>query len=223
MIVVGDLGVGGIGHARHLRSYARCVRPAVRSIGLVLALAACHKAPAPDPLDEAGAMMLDSTRVDLMRPDEIVRHVAPRSDAIVVDFGAGPGAFTHAWARAVPQGKVIAADVKQGYLDRIVRDVAKRHETHVETRLVRVGETGLDDASADVIFLCQVDHYFADRRAMLERLARALKPGGRIVIVNYLRGARTLDEAARVLGWQQLDAWRPADGFFGRVFAPTSS
>ena len=194
---------------------------AVRYVLLALTLTACHKAP--DPLDEAGAIMVDATRVDVMQPDQIVKHIAARPTDHVVDFGAGPGAFTHAWSRAVSQGRVLAVDVKQTYLDRIARDVVKSHETNVDTRLIRVGETGLADGSADLIFLCQVDHYFADRRAMLEQLAHGLKPGGRIVIVNYLRSEKVLDEAARALGWQQIDAWTPVEGFFGRAFVPTSS
>ena len=193
----------------------------------------CHRAATPSApgaapdlaarrLDGMGRAMLDPTRVDIMQPDALVArmHLAP--DAVVADVGAGPGAFSHALARAVPRGKVIATDIKAEYLERIEADARAHGETNVETRLVAPDGNGLGTAEVDVAFLCQVDHYLRDRPAYLRALGPALRPGGRVVIVNYLRARDAIDALAPTLGWREVDRWEPVMGFFARAYSPAT-
>lgn len=171
-------------------------------------------------LDGMGRMMLSPVRVDVMQPAAIVQHLGLRADSIVADVGAGPGAFTHLLARAVPRGRVIATDVSGPYLAHIEGEARAQGEHHVEARLVAPDATGLADHEVDVVFLCQVDHYLRDRRTYLAALARALRPEGRIVIVNYLRERDAIEAVMRELGWTEVDRWQPVEGFFARAYRP---
>jgi tRNA A58 N-methylase Trm61 len=170
-------------------------------------------------LDGMGKAMLDPTRVDLMQPDALVArlHLAP--EAVVADLGAGPGAFSHAFARALPRGKLIATDIKLTYLSRIEADARAAGTGNIETRRVAPDVSGLHEGEVDLVFLCQVDHYLRDREAYLRALVPALRPGGRVVIVNYLRERGTIEAIAARLGWREVDRWEPAMGFFARAYA----
>jgi SAM-dependent methyltransferase len=197
---------------------------------LALCAGGCHRgapsSPASAPasstteLDGMGKAMLDPTRLDIMRIDALVArlHLAP--EALVADLGAGPGAFSHALARAVPRGKVIALDLKPAYLARIEADARAAGAHNIETRLIGPDASGLGAGEVDLVFLCQVDHYLRDREAYLRALAPALRPGGRIVVVNYLRERDTIEAIAARLGWREVDRWEPVMGFFARAYAP---
>jgi precorrin-6B methylase 2 len=191
------------------------------SIGLVIGLAACAPKTAhqDDALDGTGRAMLSDMRRDIMQPTALVARLHLPLDAVVADLGAGPGAFTHDLARAVPRGKVIAIDIDRAYLARIERDARARGEGNVETRLTTTEDSGLGPDEADLVFLCQVDHYLRDRPAYLRALGGRLRMGGRVVIVNSLREGDAIDRIASQLGWRELDRWEPAAGFFARAFA----
>jgi len=169
-------------------------------------------------LDGMGSSMLAPVRLEIMRPEALVARLALAPTAIVADIGAGPGAFTHALARAVPRGKVIATDVRSPYLERVERDARDRGERNIETRIVTPESSGLLPGEVDLAFLCQVDHYLRDRPAYLRALTATLRPGGRVVIVNYLKERDVIDALAKDLHWEEVDRWEPAMGFFGRIY-----
>ena len=199
------------------------------SLVMLVLIAACNRpsaSPASPPapcalpaLDGTGQAMLSPVRIDVMQPETLVARVGVAPDAVVADIGAGPGAFTHLFARAAKQGKVIATDLKDDYLARIELDARARGETNIEVRRVEPEETGLAAGEVDVAFLCQVDHYLRDRRAYLGKLALSLKPNGRIVIVNYLRERDAIDKLAAELHFREVDRWEPVAGFFARSYS----
>lgn len=163
--------------------------------------------------------MLDPTRLDVMQPQAVVARLDLAVDAVVADVGAGPGAFTHLLARTVPRGRVIATDIDPRALGRLEEDARAAQEANIEPRLVTSEETGLRDGEVDLAFLCQVDHYLRDRSAYLAQLARAIRPGGRIVLLNYLKHRAVLEGTAAALGWRLLSSWEPAQGFYANVYA----
>ncbi|MCG8441459.1 MAG: methyltransferase domain-containing protein [Caulobacterales bacterium] len=106
----------------------------------------------------------------------------------IADLGAGTGVYTQVFADAVgPGGKVYAVDIAQPFLDFIAEKAAEDGLTNVETVLGADTTTHLADASVDVIFTCDVYHHFEYPQTMNADIARALKPGGEYVIVDFER------------------------------------
>jgi ubiquinone/menaquinone biosynthesis C-methylase UbiE len=158
--------------------------------------------------------MLDPRRARAIRPDELVARLGLPPDGVVADIGAGPGLLALPLARAVPRGRVIATDVREHPLGVTAARARAAGLSNVETKVVAPDAPGLAPRSIDLALLCQVDHLLADRARYLRLLAQALRPGGRIVIVNYFpdRDAALTDAAAAGLSID--DEWRPSSLFF---------
>jgi SAM-dependent methyltransferase len=168
-------------------------------------------------------MMLDSIRVEALRPADLVAQLALPPTAVVADVGAGPGFFTLPLSRAVPNGEVIATDLHADYLLVTLARAAADGDQNVKAQLVGADDPGLHPASIDLAFLCQVDHALHDRAAYFARLVPALRPGGRIALVNYVRYHDADVAAARAVGLHIVSEWQPSPPFFLLVLAPGSS
>jgi len=131
-------------------------------------------------------------RAAWQKPDQIMDALAIADGSAVADIGVGAGWFTIHLARRVgPNGKVYAQDVQRQPLEATRRRVAREGLQNVETRLGALrGASNLPDRSLDAVLV--VDTYpeveERDRVKFLGNLASALKPDGRIGIVNYKPG-----------------------------------
>jgi tRNA A58 N-methylase Trm61 len=150
----------------------------------------------------------------------MVARLELRPDAVVADVGAGPGFLTLPLARAVPRGSVIATDIRADYLAVATERAAAAGLRNVRTRVVPRDHPGLAPRSVDVIVLCQVDHYLKDRAAYFAELTAALRPGGRIILVNYERNREAALAAARKVGWRIVEEWQPSPPFFLVILTP---
>jgi len=107
----------------------------------------------------------------------------------VADIGAGAGWFTIRLARRVgPNGTVYAQDVQRQMLEAIRRRVAREGLQHVETRLGSGSLPNLPVGALDAVLVVDVYPEVSNRIEFLRNLATALKPGGRIGVVNYKPG-----------------------------------
>ncbi len=119
------------------------------------------------------------------RPDLLLQALALRPTDRVADFGAGTGYFTFRLAPLVPQGEVVAVDIQPEMLDEI-RHVQRATEQHnIQTVLGEECDPKLPAGSLDLILLVDVYHELACPREIATALARSLKPGGRIALVEY--------------------------------------
>lgn len=103
----------------------------------------------------------------------------------VADVGAGTGYFSFRIAPRVPQGKVLAVDIQPEMLGFIRRGMEARKVTNVEPVLGTIEDPRLPANSVDVALLVDAYHEFSHPREMMQRIAAALKPGGRVVLVEY--------------------------------------
>jgi SAM-dependent methyltransferase len=188
---------------------------------LVVGLTFAVPARAADPLDAQGRAMLDPLREESLRPAELVSRLQVRPDAIIADVGAGPGFLTLPLARAVPRGYVLALDIRPDYLIVAAERAAAAGLKNIKTRLTVAHRPQVEPRSVDLVVLCQVDHYLADRVSYFSALLAALRPGGRIVLINYIRYRESDIGAVKALGLKVLDEWRPSAGFFVLVIGPT--
>lgn len=124
------------------------------------------------------------------KPDEIMDALSIADGASVADIGPGAGWFTIRLARRVgPNGVVFAVDVQRPMLEAVRRRVAREGLLNVETRLGSDSDPNLPSRSLDAVLVVDVYPEVEDRVTFLRKVATALKPGGRIGIVNYKPGS----------------------------------
>lgn len=120
------------------------------------------------------------------RPDRIMDALGIADASRVADVGAGSGWFTIRLARRVgPQGVVYAEDVQQEMLNAITRRVQREGLANVRTILGRGADTRLPAATFDAVLIVDAYHEIEDRVALLTNLGEALKPHGRIGVVDF--------------------------------------
>lgn len=120
------------------------------------------------------------------KPDRVIEALALRPGASVADIGAGTGYFTRRFSRAVGErGVVYAIDSEPAMADYLRKEVAKKGLKNVRVELVPPGDPGLKPQSVDLIFFCVVLHHIDNRIEYLRKLAPALRPGGRIALIDF--------------------------------------
>jgi ubiquinone/menaquinone biosynthesis C-methylase UbiE len=139
------------------------------------------------PMSVEGAGWLERTeRQSEEDTERALRLLRVGPGSTVADVGAGSGYFTVRLARLVgPAGKVYANDLQQGMLDIIRRRVEQDGIRNVELVLGSVDDPRLPRESLDLALMVDVYHEFSQPQNMLRRLREALKPGGRLVLLEY--------------------------------------
>jgi ubiquinone/menaquinone biosynthesis C-methylase UbiE len=139
------------------------------------------------PMDVAGAAWLDRRERDLEEdPDLAMRLIRVQRGSSVADLGAGSGYFTIRLARAVGNnGKVYAVDIQPGMLELLQRAVDRARLTNVIPVLGAEDDPRLPAESLDLVLMVDVYHELASPQTTLAHIKRALKPGGRLVLLEY--------------------------------------
>ncbi len=133
-----------------------------------------------------GAMWLERPeREREERTDLLIEALPLNEDSIVADIGAGTGYFSFPIAERVPAGKVLAVDIQQEMLDIVEARKADGAPANVETVLGNERTPNLADSSVDVILIVDAYHEFSYPYEMGIAMARALKPGGLLVLIEY--------------------------------------
>ncbi len=118
----------------------------------------------------------------------ILERVDLKQGDSVADIGAGTGLFTRLFAEKVGgQGTVYAVDIAKPFLDRIAADAEVNGTSQIKTVLGGQDSTNLTPGSIDAAFLCDTYHHFERPEPMLKSIHAALRPGGRLVIVEFDR------------------------------------
>jgi ubiquinone/menaquinone biosynthesis C-methylase UbiE len=124
------------------------------------------------------------------RPDQVLQALAIRAGQTVCDIGAGPGYFTLRVARLVgPRGRVYAVDVEPRILDALRARIEKRGVENVTPVLALGGNPLLPDGACDLVLIVDTYHHFPDGPAYLRRLAKTLRPTGRIANIDFRKQA----------------------------------
>ena len=131
--------------------------------------------------------LLDAPDRDLwQRPAEIMDAMGIADGSVVADIGAGSGWFTIRLARRVgPQGIVYAEDVQPEMISAISRRVQREGFSNVRPVLGLGSDPKLPARTLDAVLMVDAYHEVEDRVTMLRNLAKALKPQGRLGIVDF--------------------------------------
>lgn len=131
-----------------------------------------------------GAGWLDRRERDTEEnPQKLVKALGLKKDEVVVDLGAGSGYYSLMMAPMV--AKVIAVDIQPEMLAIIDRKAKGSKISNIELLLAKEQDPGLKPSSVDTILLVDVYHELAYPREVTRKMIEALKPGGRIVLVEF--------------------------------------
>ena len=130
---------------------------------------------------EYAKVLEDPSRDDWQKPHEVVMALGLKSTDAIADIGAGTGYFARRFANHA--GKVYAVDIDRALL----AIAAKNAPANLETVLAAPDDPRLPERSVDIIFFCDVLHHIENRAAYYPKVAKALKPGGRIVVIEFYK------------------------------------
>ena len=135
----------------------------------------------PPSSDEYAKVLEDPERDAWQKPHEVIGALKLRPSDVVADIGAGTGYFSR--RLAMHAAKVYAVDIDSKLLE-----IAKKNSPgNVVTLVSKPEDSLLPAGSVDVVFFCDVIHHIEDRVSYYRRLGPALKPGGRIVVVDFYK------------------------------------
>ncbi|MBL6753121.1 MAG: class I SAM-dependent methyltransferase [Proteobacteria bacterium] len=124
-------------------------------------------------------------RIQEEMPDEVVANMGLEPDHVVADIGAGSGYFSFRIAKLVPEGKVLAVDIQQEMLDIIEATKATEGVTNIDGVKGEIDNPNLPANSIDAAIMVDAYHEFSHPFEMINGIYNALRPGGRIFLLEY--------------------------------------
>jgi ubiquinone/menaquinone biosynthesis C-methylase UbiE len=119
-------------------------------------------------------------------PDKALDALGTLTDLTVADVGAGSGYFTVRLATRVgATGRVYANDLQPEMLKMLATRLARENVRNVTLVPGTIDDPRLPASSIDVVLMVDVYHEFSEPQKMLRALRSALKPGGRLVLLEY--------------------------------------
>jgi ubiquinone/menaquinone biosynthesis C-methylase UbiE/intracellular sulfur oxidation DsrE/DsrF family protein len=146
-----------------------------------------------DPFQKPNVKMFEGmfegeSREVFAKRKEIVAAVGLKPGMAVADVGAGTGLFTRLFAAEVgPAGKVYAVDIAEKFLAHVAKTAEAAGLKNVTTVLCKPHSAELPATSVDVAFICDTYHHFEFPSKTMASIHSALKPGGRVVLVDFKR------------------------------------
>lgn len=119
-------------------------------------------------------------------PEKALKAIGITPGMVIADVGAGTGYFTRRMARLTgPTGKVYGVDIQPRMIESLKRNIASEKLTNVEPVLALEDDPRLPAGEIDLILMVDVYHEFAKPQVMLARMRAALKPTGRMILLEY--------------------------------------
>lgn len=143
---------------------------------------------APDGPERFLRILEAESREVVAHRDQIIDAIGLEEGMVVADIGAGTGLFTAEIARRIGDGgTVVAVDIVPEFVERI-REIA-RAEGLANVKVVLGDErtTALGDTSVDLAFMCNTYHHIEYPQTYMGSLFRTLRPGGRLVLIDFER------------------------------------
>ena len=140
-----------------------------------------------DVMSFAGAdWLIRDTREQEEQPEQMLDALKIPEGATVADVGAGVGYTSLRLAKRVgPKGKVYATDLQPEMIAMLKENAIQAGATNVKPLLCTTKETKLPDGQIDIIVMVDVYHECPDPALTLRGMRKALKPGGRLVLVEF--------------------------------------
>ncbi|MCC6368175.1 MAG: class I SAM-dependent methyltransferase [Bryobacterales bacterium] len=140
-----------------------------------------HQHHPPRDAKEYAKILEDPARDAWQKPHEVITALKIRPDEVMADIGSGSGYFTRRFAHHAKT--VYAVDIDAGLLGMI----EKQKIPNIKPVHATPDDPKLPMGAVDTIFICDVLHHIENRPAYYQKLAAALKPGGRIVNIDFYK------------------------------------
>ncbi len=130
---------------------------------------------------EYAKVLEDPSRDEWQKPHEVVMALGLRPTDVVADIGAGTGYFARRFANHA--AKVYAVDIDK----ELLAITQKNAPPNLTVVLAAPDDPRLPEQSVDLIFFCDVLHHIENRAAYYPKLVKAMKPGGRVVVIEFYK------------------------------------
>jgi ubiquinone/menaquinone biosynthesis C-methylase UbiE len=140
---------------------------------------------------KAAFEMEHPNRTSIERSADLAASLGIRPGDVVADVGTGAGYFLRYLVAAVgEQGRVLAEDIHPDFLRLVRRKITENRWKNVTAVLGTEKDPRLPAASLDVVLILDTYHHLDYPNEVLTALRRALKPGGRLIIVDFYRSRK---------------------------------
>jgi cyclopropane fatty-acyl-phospholipid synthase-like methyltransferase len=173
----------------------------------------------------------DPARDQWQKPAEVIAALKLAPDALVADIGSGTGYFAVRLARAVPNGKVFGADLEPDMVKFLNERAAKEKLPNLASHLAAEDDPKLP-APVDLVLIVDTYHHIAARAKYFRELRAALKPGGRVAIIDFRLdsptgppvrqrvAAKVVAEEMALAGYREAERHELLPNQYFLVFAP---
>jgi predicted methyltransferase len=143
--------------------------------------------PVPANIPDAAILADENDRDKRERLPEIIRLLAIKPGSVVADIGTGYGYYAVRFSPAVgPLGQVYAEEIDGALIDKLRRRMESQKLTNMHLVLGSPDDPHLPGSRFDAVLLADVYHEVENPGAMLRQIKSALKPGGHLMIIEYL-------------------------------------
>ncbi|NNC88099.1 MAG: class I SAM-dependent methyltransferase [Akkermansiaceae bacterium] len=118
-------------------------------------------------------------------PSRAIAGLDLKPTDVIADIGAGSGYYTFRLAPLVPEGRVVAVDIQPEMIAFLEAREKELGITNVDAHLGAVDDTKLPPESIDAALMVDAYHEFSHPREMMQSLVKALRPGGRVILLEY--------------------------------------
>jgi SAM-dependent methyltransferase len=118
-------------------------------------------------------------------PSKALASLDLAPDAVIADIGTGSGYYALRIAAKIPKGRVVGIDIQQEMLDALSRRASNLGISNIEPHLGAIDDLKVPPATLDAALMVDAYHEFSHPREMLASLHSAMKPGGRVFLLEF--------------------------------------
>jgi ubiquinone/menaquinone biosynthesis C-methylase UbiE len=156
------------------------------SCGAAQSPATATRKPAPVMTWEGADWLTRNERIQEEDPDRMLAALNIQPGMVVADVGAGVGYHTWRMSTMVgPTGKILAEDIQPEMLRMLKKNIDDRKLKNVEIVQGTPTDPKLPEGRVDLILMVDVYHEISDPAVMMAKIRKSLKPGGRLVLVEF--------------------------------------
>ncbi|MCD6500880.1 class I SAM-dependent methyltransferase [bacterium] len=168
---------------------------------------------------------------EFVNPIEILNQIGLKANMIAADFGSGSGGWTIPLARKLEDGQVFAVDIQEEPLSVLESRAKLQGISNIQKIIANVEEKipGISDLTCDLVLVTDLLFQIEDKKGVFEEAKRILKPGGKILVVEWIPGVslgpkggapskEEVKEITKNLGFRLEKEFKAGDYHFGFVF-----